>query len=504
MDVFSKLPLLALINIIVHTESERELLQLVGASPEMLQTYIHNRRTIMRERLNRILAIDTDGEILQDARAVLHFHMRVVQGSHLPTTAAIFETLTLWKNNEFSNPLIERDLTNISKLYRFFSRQIAFIEDYLAKALDPFPARARMTLPDIRSVAPTMRFKGRAVDIKPVAFGSLQESERYHLLWAFVKYELLCKIYSENVWKHIEKSLSAETIKRSYDKLALKDYERLYCVDGYFESLYGAIYAHCTNMWLPDRPLESKSRNRIEAQEVAEKQQYLPSPEEYGLVYPDTVYFDPKDYGWDIERYGLEYTLPSLGLDTFYSIMAILGEDNSSLRQLEHSLRLLGKQFGPFRRRSWMGNGHFGSSHIELIISKERIWDWDNELESRQDFIIPPGLDEQEEWFIEYKMGCCFDDLQTKIFRQRAWVFLDGSGRRSHLPTSDELKTDEKAHSHMSEVTRIRRREQRWQDYWFGRSNDRPDDGLDVESDWEPDTYDSDDYEECSLVGCFN
>ncbi|KAF4972699.1 hypothetical protein FSARC_764, partial [Fusarium sarcochroum] len=157
-----------------------------------------------------------------------------------------------------------------------------FIEDYLAKALDPFPARACMALPDIASVAPTVRFKGREVDVKPVAFGAMKETERRHLLQAFVR------------------TTYHDIIDCSNKKLMLKEYEALYCVHEYYRGLYGAVIAQCYGSWLPDRQADSSHRPDIVDQTVEVNYEDLPPSKDYGLLYPDNVYFDADLYSFNI------------------------------------------------------------------------------------------------------------------------------------------------------------------------------------------------------------
>ena len=75
-------------------------------------------------------------------------------------------------------------------LYRLFTRLVVFIEDYLAKSLDPFPARAYMTLPTIGHLVLSMQFRGQDTDINPVLFGSMTVYAQRRLLQAFIRYEL--------------------------------------------------------------------------------------------------------------------------------------------------------------------------------------------------------------------------------------------------------------------------------------------------------------------------
>ncbi|KAJ4249802.1 hypothetical protein NW762_012145 [Fusarium torreyae] len=264
----------------------------------MLAHYVEYRRTITRYRLAQILAIDHDGTILQDALAVIRLpaaKMTPLWGLSPLTLPPVLRTIRSWEAQKFRDPLMQSDQGNIARLYRFFSRLITFIEDYLAKALDPFPARAYLTLPDLASVVPQMLFKGREVDIKPVAFGAMSKPERFRLLKAFVRYELLCKVYHPKIWKFLKRDRYANIIERSNQNLTLKDCEALCCVHEYFKGFYGALYAHCRDSWLPDRQSRSNLSTVADDQTVELEHQNLPSSKDYGLLYPDNVYFNARE-----------------------------------------------------------------------------------------------------------------------------------------------------------------------------------------------------------------
>ncbi|KAM5374237.1 hypothetical protein ACJZ2D_006562 [Fusarium nematophilum] len=482
MDSFSKLPSLVLTNIIIHVESERGILQLIRASPVLLANYVRYRRTIMRHRLNNILAIDSNGAILQDAQAIIHFPS-VDERSSMPLSSvpAIFQTLSLWGDKAFANPLAQSDQGDITKLYRFFSRLITFIEDYLAKALDSFPPRAYLALPDLTSVVPTMYFKGRAVDVKPVPFGAMKESERCRLLRAFVRYELLCKVYHPRVWNHIEGSTHAEIVKRSHEKLTLKDYEALCCVYEYLKGLYGAVFAHCRDSWFPDRPARSKSKTANVNQSVRVKHQDLSSSKDYGLLYPDNVYFSAQEYSTGVVCGLLGDILPCLGLDLLSSIVMSLGMDEKSGEYLGAWFDILSSQLN-WSIAPWIFDRHFARRHKHLSVDETQIWHWQIRMElqrvsNRCGFICPRGPKANiEQKTRQFRIH----NLQLKIFRQRAWAFFDGSrlciGSSPHLPAWSELEAGDQTTSEMLGLAhqRARRRSQKWQDYWSGRTLDHP------------------------------
>ncbi|KAJ3537589.1 hypothetical protein NM208_g6249 [Fusarium decemcellulare] len=490
MDSLSRLPSLVLTNIIIHIESERDILQMIRASPVLFAQYVRYRRTIMRHRLSNILAIDSDGTILQDAQAIIHFPP-VNESAPMPLSSvpAICQTLNLWDDQAFSNPLTQSDQGDITKLYRFFCRLITFIEDYLAKALDPFPSRAYLALPDLTSVVPTMHFKGRAVDVKPVPFGTMKGPEKCCLLRAFVRYELLCKVYHPRVWNHIDGSTYAKIVKRSHERLTLKDYEALCCVYEYFKGLYGAVFAHCRDSWLPDRPTHSQSKTTAVNQSVGVEHQYPLLSKDYGLLYPDSVYFSAQEYSIGEICGSLEDILPSLGLDLLSSIVMSLGMDEKNGEYLRVWFGILSSQHDwliehDWFIKPWIFRRHFVGRHKHLNINDQQIFLWRLRMASQQQSyrgrggrICPRGsridIEQRTRQFHIH-------NLQLKIFRQRAWVFFDGSRlctRYSpHLPTWSELEAEDQTTSEMLGLAyqRARRRSQKWQDYWSGRTLDHP------------------------------
>ncbi|KAF4459658.1 hypothetical protein FALBO_13584 [Fusarium albosuccineum] len=488
MGSFSRLPSLILTNIIIHIESERDILQLIRASPAALEQYVRYRRNIMRHRLNNILAIDSDGTILQDAQAIIQFPT-VNEGSSMPSSSvqAMFQTLNLWSDKAFANPLTQTDQGDITKLYRFFCRLITFIEDYLAKALDSFPSRAYMVLPDLASVVPTMHFKGRAVDVNPVPFGTMKGPEKCRLLRAFVRYELLCKVYHPRVWSHIDGSAYAKIVKRSNEKLTLKDYEALCCVYEYFKGLYGAVFAHCQDSWFPDCPIHSQSKITTVNQSLGVEHQEPVSSKDYGLLYPDSVYFSAEEYSTGAIWGTLEDILPSLGLDLLSSIVMSLGMDEKNGEYLRVWFGILSTQHDWLIEHDWfiepwIFRRHFVGRHRHLNINAQRIFLWRLRMISQQKscrggHICPqsPEIDIEQR-----TRQFHIHNLQLKIFRQRAWVFFDGSRLCTrpapHLPTWSELEAEYQTTSEMLGLAyqRARRRSQRWQDYWSGRTLDHP------------------------------
>lgn len=106
MDIFSRLPSLVLANILGQIQSDKDLLNTLRASPELLRTHGLSRHTIMRQRLAGFLSLDIDGTILQDAQAVIHFPP--IDGVSPIALPAMSECLDTWNARGFPNPLMQQ------------------------------------------------------------------------------------------------------------------------------------------------------------------------------------------------------------------------------------------------------------------------------------------------------------------------------------------------------------------------------------------------------------
>jgi hypothetical protein len=329
MDRFSRLPTLVLTNILGQLRSDKDLYNLIRASPESLTIYSQYRHAVYSQKVASFLDLDIDGTILQDALAIINFPpIDGLSRSSVPILLGWIETLA---NRNFQYP------QNTTSLSCLFTRMVVFIEDYLAKALHPFPARACMTLPTIGRLVPSMQFKGHDTDIKPVSFGEMPTHTQRRLLQAFIRYELRCKIYDLRIKSLLQTTFYYDMAGRLNETLTLIDCEELQCVFEYFRSMYSAVLAQCEDDRLfPDRPVPNvtvTNRRRNEGQHE------LRSCRDLGLLFPDNLYFGPDDrydrhcgplvlpLGWE--------NLASLGLDTLSSILEIPRFDMTSLNHVD-------------------------------------------------------------------------------------------------------------------------------------------------------------------------
>lgn len=137
-----------------------------------------------------------------------------------------------------------------------------------------------------------------------------------------------------------------------HEKLQLVQYKELYCVHEYLQGVYGAIFAHCGDSWLPDRSASCSSDSQ-------------PHPaSKHGLLSPDTVYFSASDYFLDmnIQSRNLSRILPCLGLDLLVRILASLHEQEDYERYLRRWFNTLSNDLE--RPDSpWISNQHFAKHH---------------------------------------------------------------------------------------------------------------------------------------------
>ncbi|KAH6871557.1 hypothetical protein B0T10DRAFT_611214, partial [Thelonectria olida] len=355
-----------------------------------------------------------------------------------------------------------------------------FIEDYVSKATDPFPPRAYLALPPIASGSDRL-FKGHTVGIKPVSFNALTASERDRFLGTFLRYEMLCKVYNPPVWNIIKDTHYAHLLSEAHEKLLPTELKALQCVREYVKAVYGAVFSHLQDAWLPDRPVASPS-------EPFSTKGLLPRTK-YGLLYPDTVYFSAVDYFKtvnDTSSYRLADILPCLGFDLLTHILVSFNKDGRYGQYLKTWLYAFTKQLGSYCS-PWSFGEHFFSRYEKSIAFDSAIFFRGLQQEScrnrsatlqlhrhRQSYW--QAINDRDPWARQQNQH----ELQLMIYRQRAWGFFDDTrlypDTAKHFPTIDDLDEQERiAGKSMAPCyERSRRRSQRWQDWYSGRCIESP------------------------------
>ncbi|EKJ69281.1 hypothetical protein FPSE_10534 [Fusarium pseudograminearum CS3096] len=473
MDFLSLLPDLALVNILGHMHSERDIFHLISASPESLRIYIRYRQTIARQRLSTMLHLDVDGSILQDAQAIINFPVILKDSSVLRRD--VHRCLDTWDARGFPNPLMEQaNPESVTPVHHFFARLIFFIEDYISKASDPFPTRAYMTLPTMNRFAPTMRFKGREIDdIEHVSFADLDPSVQRRLLQAFIRFEFRCKIYHPFVWPLIQGTAYEDMIFNANKSLSMEDHEEIYCVSEYLNGMYSAIIVQSDDdIWFPDRPSPTT---------------------DHGLLFPDTycirIYTFVSDADLDLLAWK---RMPNLGLDPLSALLQYLDSHSSSRYYIRDRVQNFSDN-QPYGL--WTATGHFLQQHRLYFVSTQvrrlaaATESSDNPMQWRSDTI--DDVDRQ----INLK------SYATAMYRQRAGIFFTGSvGRQPNLPSWDEFILEEERANHIMglEERRQRRRSHKWRDDWAGQTLNRPSDddsSINQENEEDYDDEESDDEE---------
>jgi hypothetical protein len=203
-------------------------------------------------------------------------------------------------------------LEDLRLIHRILSRIVAFIEDYISKATSDYPPRAYLGVPDLETG--NISFMGNLLETRILRFTSLTRSERYRLLRAFVRYELLCKINSI--------SYDRWTVPNGFENFnafGAPDPKALLSVHEYYKALYGAVIAHCGDAWLPGLPSSSSATT---PEEVTSLSTMHGRP----LLYPDNVYFDAEEYEGDTSHssMGVAEELASRGLDLLTRVLNCL------------------------------------------------------------------------------------------------------------------------------------------------------------------------------------
>ncbi|KAF5012264.1 hypothetical protein FDECE_1645 [Fusarium decemcellulare] len=410
MEPFGKIPAELRLQILVTLGCKNWILQLIQASPAMLGQYVTSKAYIIRT----LLSFDLDDEMVQDAMAIVLFPSLDTGNNHESLALDHFGS---WRRKQLPNPLKTHNYRLLDELDKLHSRLLLFIEDYLTKATAIFPPREYLCLPELSSVRRTLTFKDQIVRTR---FDSshLTLLERKRLLRAFLQYELRCKI--NPFWTGHDNHISAipDDITSLYNygnqELHQPEREAIYCVYKYVEYLYGAMFAQCFDSWLPEIPTGSLSSGAT------------------GLLFPDTLYFNPRSYASDM---GLENDHVHIA-----EFLAFFGFDLVTT----------------FLRHATAGK--VGRNHIKHWFKNS----------NRTDFI--PWL----LWAYDLCCFCCFCDdaedieenqyekasgmyqllrprinrhypLHKNIYRQRAWVFLDdarfypSASAEPHFLTSDKL-----------------------------------------------------------------
>ncbi|KAF5236739.1 hypothetical protein FANTH_11146 [Fusarium anthophilum] len=438
MDPFSKLPSLIQTEILFHLQSDVSVKQVIQASPSMLWHFVTYKKTVIHYILNDIVPFRTSTEILRHALIIIHISDQA--------SAKRYREIKSWQTMKLP---AEFTVKQLQILWRFFTRMVPFIEDYASKATSAYPPRAYLGIPDVVDGSGSY-FKDRRLETNVVKFTALTSAERHRFLSAFTRYELLCKAF------HPEERDYEEQMATGRQLAAMcrdSDCRILLSVHEYYTAVYGALFAHGANSWLPDIP-ESYKTGPSPLDSV---------PSEYGLLFPDNIYLDAREYAQDMDTGALflARSLPSRGLDCLMQILVCVRKETwhdsilrTWLRSLHYSLST-----------EWTQQFPNSLTETEFRSYSETRGDQQGRGAIRWGRVttFTPGNARHEK----------LKSIQLATYRQRAWGLFDNDRlypkHINHFPCFDDLDRMQKEFSkerfRAPRLERKQRRSQKWQDY---------------------------------------
>lgn len=272
MDPFRKLPAELRLTIIFRLGHSSELLALSHASPAIYQQSRVSSKKITRHFRCKDL---TDSQ-LQDAMAILLFPETNFSPEDYPLWAKTISChMKEWGEKKLPNPFEASDTAMMEDLDSLIAQVTLYMEDYITKATSPHMHRAYIQLPQWAHSTFSRDVGPQLAPLPSVPCSKLNLDERNRLLEAFLRYELLCKIFcprprktprqydnfAEFLWvAHVYPQFAQwswtllEWYERPHPKVDTRafighepqdgdprDIELLQCVGEYVRTLYGAM-----------------------------------------------------------------------------------------------------------------------------------------------------------------------------------------------------------------------------------------------------------------------
>ncbi|KAM0548191.1 hypothetical protein ACHAPJ_009989 [Fusarium lateritium] len=395
----------------------------------MLQKYLAHKKYIIRQ----VLAAEFDEEMIQDAMAIILLPSPRGSGRkplRKRHSQPMREHLRAWSKSQLPNPLKDDNDLLLSQLNKLHSQLLFLIEDYITKATASFPPREYLCLPQIQQPSTEGHLMFKGVKVTP-RFNSanLTFLERKRFVKAFLVYELLCK--TSNVI-HGPSNLP-------WRKVSNAEYEAVGCVHNYVCSLYGAIFAQCSDAWLPGTSTGASL--------------------ETGLLFPDTFYFDANAFSSNLGlfrhtlRYDIAASFSTLGLRHLTNFLRYDMAKPDEREALKIQAQDVWGFKSPFYSYQWGKN-------FMLLLTSEREYENGSESSMYKQLHLNPD-----------------EKLRYKIGQQRAWVFFDDSRfypqestERPNFPSQRFLAEEPAKQSSIKrwasdlEKERALRRSQQWHD----------------------------------------
>lgn len=388
------------------------------ASPAMFAQYNVSKTDIRRHYVVNLLTGDRHEDLLQDALGLLYLG----PADNRPDNHVMKYIFRQWNSKALPNPFEGKHQDTIAELYKLFSSITMFVEDYISKATSSNPPQAYLCLPQIANPNRGLYYKEHSFSPRQITLDDLMSSERHFLLWAFIKYEMLCKVQGSKTASLLEYNEYSAIAKKASHELTSCENEALDCVREYVDAVYGALYTvstrcstrHASSV-LPDTP---------------------PSP--IRLLYPDNLYFSAFKAWEDMDlpstclpaMIGFAYKFPELGFDLLRNtVLFANGTQPEYMRSWFYTI------LSPFARSQRLTFRHDRLTFCSGI--------WTGHLNHQDD---SPGSFLMRRLYPRHPP---LSIVQCQIFRQRAWVFLDDTRVSrmglSHFPTIDELDNQRSA-----------------------------------------------------------
>lgn len=278
MDCFESLPNELQLEIFKRLNNSAEAKSLAYASPTMYRQFRYSANYLKKHLVTK----DLCGDLLQDALAVILFPTRDPQapGTELEWKQIRHFHLMSWGAKELPNPLREDNPEMINILSSLTKRLLLFMEDYLVKATSPRMSRAYLRIPQWAhpSLRLGLHFDRASRSCNSVRLWSLTPEEFKRLMQAFLRYELLCKIYRPCPAKRVDRDGLTELGEETFSTLLrletwnwellqsyecqegglprfqegcenARDFDMLQCVFEYVRTLHGAIASQINLYW---------------------------------------------------------------------------------------------------------------------------------------------------------------------------------------------------------------------------------------------------------------
>ncbi|RGP79388.1 hypothetical protein FLONG3_2443 [Fusarium longipes] len=281
-DPFSKLPAELRLHVIMSANCMRTISRLIRASPFMLQLYLAHKRYIQRN------VMDYDDAMMQDAMAVILIPRLCQTSKEVPDEKTIIrarKVLQDWSLGQLPHPTIFDHVT--IQLRELHNRILVFAEDYFSKATASFPPRDYCCLPQVQPLSANEYLMFKGVEVAPrFNFADLSASEKKRIIQAFLRHELMCRasiLFPDPFSPEATRLTSTE--KMPVRLTSHCEIEGINCVGSYYCSLYGAIFAQCSDSQLPSSPGATSSDGTSLGTD---------------LVFPDTFLFDGNTYAHEV------------------------------------------------------------------------------------------------------------------------------------------------------------------------------------------------------------